>query len=92
MAKKNQINITDKYGACVQLKVLLETMQKEIIKRKEKNEVIPGYEYLYSKIFDLYRDLNNEIFEYFSGTINGINKIVQDIKDDTEGSSPYENN
>lgn len=80
-------NITEKYGACIQLKMIIETMQKSLEDSKNGAIKTPGQEYLIKLLSNLYIDINNEIFEDFAGVINGINKIVQDSKNDIEGSS-----
>ncbi len=80
----DKVNITELYGACIILKTLIETNQKAINENSKKNNVnIPGYEYLNNRLMELYKEINVEIFNHFSGTINNLQKAIEETENDS---------
>lgn len=80
----DKVNITELYGACIILKTLIETNQKTIDENSQKNKVnIPGYEYLNNRLIELYKEINVEIFNHFSGTINNLKKAIEETENDS---------
>lgn len=80
----DKVNITELYGACIILKTLIETNQKAINENSKKNNInIPGYEYLNNRLMDLYKEINVEIFNHFSGTINSLQKAIEETENDS---------
>ena len=80
----DKVNITELYGACIILKTMIETNQKAINENSKKNNInIPGYEYLNNRLMDLYKEINVEIFNHFSGTINSLQKAIEETENDS---------
>lgn len=78
--KKKAIDITEKYGAVTQLKLIIEAFQKS-----NKDDVkLPGYEYLLERLANLYKDINMEIMQDFAGTINNLQSALKEM-DKEEG-------
>lgn len=66
-------DITEKYGAVTQLKMIIEALQKT----KQGDVELPGYNYLLSRLTGLYKDINMEIMQDFAGTINNLQNALK---------------
>ena len=76
----DEINITELYGACILLKSIIENTTETIV----KNDVpVPGQFYLLKRFDELYKDINVEIFNHFSGIIANLQKVIEDEDHDS---------
>ena len=79
-----EINIVELYGACTILKTMIDTTQKAIDDNKSKGlGIVPGQEYLNNRLRELFKDINIEIFNHFSGTINNLQKAIEESDNDS---------
>lgn len=79
-----EINIIELYGACTILKTMIDATQKTIDDNNSKGlGTVPGQEYLNNRLRELFKDINIEIFNHFSGTINTLQKAIEESDNDS---------
>ena len=77
-------DITEKYGAVTQLKMIIETLSKQ----GDKGATLPGFNYLLTKLDKLYTEINMEIVEEFTGTIRQLRDVVMADEKGSDADEP----
>lgn len=79
----NDYNITDKYGAITMLKLLIQSIEKDM--NEPKNAILKGsYEILIDLLKKDFASIQADIYRDFCGTIQNLARVNDDIGKDNE--------